>query len=292
MVIIRPDGIDERFNYQLFKFLDKSFQSFTSGSAQPQLPIRDLVEIPILLPPLPEQRAISAVLSRLDDKIDLLYRQNGTLEDLAETLFRQWFVEEAEDAWEVSSLESMLTVKGGTTPSTKIPEFWDGEFHWTTPKDLSNSKHIFLFDTLRKITKEGLEQIGSGLLPIGTLLLSSRAPVGYLAFAEVPMAINQGYIAIIDDKGFSKYFIYFWIKENLGYIKSHAGGTTFLEISKSSFRNLELNLPPKEIRTKFENLASLYFEKIRANVIQIQTLEKLRETLLPKLMSGKVRVKY
>ena len=149
-----------------------------------------------------------------------------------------------------------------------------------------------LMDTLRKITEAGLKRISSGLLPKGTLLLSSRAPVGYLAFAEVPLAINQGYIAIIDEKGFSSLFIYLWLRTNMDYVKSHANGSTFQEISKTSFKTLKIIIPPNELRLKFDEIVSENFKKIRKNTYQIRTLEKLRDTLLPKLMSGEVRVRY
>ena len=184
----------------------------------------------------------------------------------------------------------VLSVKGGNTPSTKNPEFWDGDIYWSTPKDLSNDSQIFLLDTLRKITETGLSKISSGLLPKGTLLLSSRAPVGYMAFSEVPIAINQGYIAIIDDKGFSSQFIYLWLKENLDYVKSYANGSTFLEISKTAFKYLKISIPPKELRERFYEIVKPFFEKNKSNIYQIRSLEKLRDTLLPKLMNGEVRV--
>jgi len=157
-----------------------------------------------------EQKAIAAVLSSLDDKIDLLHRQNKTLETMADSLFRQWFVEEAQVDWEVCTLDDVISVKGGTTPSTKAPEFWDGNVRWSTPRDLSSHDSVFIFDTERKITEKGLAQIGSGLLPVGTVLLSSRAPIGYLAISDIPVAINQGYIAIVCDKLASNYFMYLW----------------------------------------------------------------------------------
>jgi len=147
-------------------------------------------------------------------------------------------------------------------------------------------------DTLRKISHKGLEKISSGLLPKGTLLLSSRAPVGYLAFAEIPLAINQGYIAIIDDKGFSNIFIYLWLRINMDYVKSHANGSTFQEISKTSFKALKTAIPPKDLRLKFDEIVNNNFKKIRTNLYQIRSLESLRDTLLPKLMSGEVRVQY
>ena len=282
-------GNDEIFVYYFLKNID--FKQFNVGSAVPTLNRNHIHPIAVKLPPLPEQKAIAAVLSSLDDKIDLLHRQNKTLEALAETLFRQWFFEEAREDWEEGILDEILTVKGGTTPSTKVKEYWDGDIHWTAPRDLSNNQHIFLFDTSRKITKKGLDKISSGLLPTGTILLSSRAPIGYLAITEIPLAINQGYIAIIDNKGFSKYFLYLWIKANLDYIISNANGSVFPEISKSVFRSLEIQKPPASLRSEFENQINPIFKKIRANSYQIRMLEKLRDTLLPKLMSGEVQVK-
>lgn len=294
MVIIRPieDRLFPTFNYYVFRKLQNDFHTFTSGSAQPQLPIRDIKEIDISLPLLPEQKAIAAVLSSLDDKIDLLHRQNKTLEAMAETLFRQWFIEEAKEDWEEGSLDDVISVKGGTTPSTKNFEFWFGDIHWTTPRDLSGHNTVYLFDTDRKITEKGLSQIGSGLLPVGTVLLSSRAPIGYLAIIEIPLAINQGYIAIVCDKIVSNYFIYLWCKANIEEIKNSGNGSVFQEISKSTFKEMIINIPPNDLLLAFDTKVVSIFKKIKANQIQLQTLEKLRDNLLPKLMSGEVRVSY
>ena len=261
------------------------------GSAQPGANAKQLGSYEILLPPLPEQRAIASVLSSLDDKIDMLHRQNKTLEQMAETLFRQWFVEEVDEGWETGTLDDILSVKGGTTPSTKNPKFWNGDIHWTSPRDITNLDGVYLFDTERKITEVGLQKISSGLLPRGTLLMSSRAPVGVLAFAEVPLAINQGYIAINDDKGYSKEYLYLWLKLNMDYVQSYANGSTFLEISKSAFKTLHCILPSEDVRVEFQKQIEPLFSKIKNNQRQIRTLEKLRDTLLPKLMSGKVKVK-
>ena len=139
---------------------------------------------------------------------------------MAQTLFRQWFVEEADEGWEVKKLGDTLTIKGGTTPSTKESKYWNGNINWTTPKDLSNHNSIFLFDTERKITPQGLEKINSGLLPVGTVLLSSRAPIGYLAISNLPLSINQGYIAILCDNILSNYFVYLWCSNNIEVIKN------------------------------------------------------------------------
>lgn len=265
-------------------------KSIFTGTSIPHISQGQLGSYELRLPPLPEQRAIASVLSSLDAKIDLLHRQNKTLEAMAEALFRQWFVEEAEEGWEEGALGDIMTVQGGTTPSTQNPAFWDGEYCWTTPRDLSGDDSLFLFDTARKITEAGLKQIGSGLLPVGTLLLSSRAPVGYTAFAAVPVAINQGYIAINANESYSNFFIYLWLKANMETVKGHANGSTFQEISKSAFKTIEITIPPKERVEEFDQVVEPLFDKVKSNQVQTQSLTKLRDTLLPKLMSGEVRV--
>ena len=289
---ILPNDNVFNFNFLYYCLQTIGLEDLNSDSAVPGLNRDAAYSQEIPFPPLPEQKAIAAVLSSLDDKIDLLHRQNKTLEAMAETLFRQWFVEEADEGWEEGKLGDIITVVSGTTPKTDKPEYWNGDYYWTSPRDITNLKGLFLFDTERKITQLGLEQIGSGLLPVGSLLMSSRAPIGALAFAEIPVAINQGYAGIICDKGYSREFVYFWLKTNMDFVQSHGNGSTFQEISKSTFRELGINIPDNQTHQKFYSLASPTFSKIRSNSIQIRTLEKLRDTLLPKLMAGEVRVDY
>jgi len=293
---IRPknDLVTSKFLYYLFKspnFIGHIYGISTGTSVQLNMKIGDLLSYKFNLPPLQEQKAIAGVLSSLDDKIDLLHRQNKTLEAMAETLFRQWFIEEAKDDWEVKTLNDVLTVKGGSTPSTSNPIYWNGNIHWTAPRDVTKLTHLHLFDTERKITEKGLEKISSGLLPAGTLLMTSRAPVGVLTFAEIPVAINQGYIAIIDNKGISKEYIFYWLKSNMDYVHSFANGSTFEEISKSAFKSLEFSEPPKVKIQKFQEFAGPIIEKIKIKTRQIIEIEKLRDFLLPKLMSGECKLK-
>ena len=242
------------------------------------------------LPPLPEQKAIAEVLSSLDDKIDLLHRQNKTLEAMAQALFRKWFVQGKNDTWQQGKLGEVFTVKGGTTPSTKEKNYWNGDINWTTPRDLSGHKAVFLLDTEKRITEQGLAKISSGLLPAGTVLVSSRAPVGYLAITDIDLAINQGYIAIICDKILSNYFVYLWCKHNIEIIKKSSGGTVFQEIPKSVFRQIDIAIPPKKLLSSFDQTVDPIFQKAKHNQYQIQKLENLRETLLPKLMNGEVKL--
>lgn len=291
---------------------------------------RDLENIAAAYPPLPEQRAIAHILGTLDDKIELNRRMNETLEALARALFMSWFVDfdpvrakmegrwhkgeslpglpahlydlfpdsfedselgEIPRGWEIKSIGDLADVVGGTTPSTKERSYWEGGRHaWATPKDLSGLSVPVLLDTERRITDAGLSQIGSGLLPKGTVLLSSRAPIGYLAVAEISVAINQGFIAMIPKAGTSNLFLLLWASVAHEEIISRANGSTFLEISKANFRPITVVVPSAPVMTAFDQLARPPYERIVECVRESRTLAALRDALLPRLMSGEVRV--
>lgn len=282
------NGNDTKFLYYFLQYLN--LNSYAEGSTHPLVTQRLLNSIDAVIPPLDEQKRIAGVLSSLDDKIDLLHRENATLEALAETLFRHYFIEKPDPIWKEGKLGDILSVKGGTTPSTNEPKYWNGNIAWTSPRDVTTLNGMYLFKTERTITEEGLAKISSGLLPAGTLLMSSRAPVGVLAFAEIPVAINQGYIAIIDDKGYPKEFIYLWLKENMEAVHSYSNGSTFMEISKTAFKSLDITIPDIETVSRFTVQVKPLFEKIKFNQQQILTLAVQRDTLLPRLMSDEVKV--
>ncbi len=203
--------------YLKYYFLSPFFQNTMfsmggAGSTRAYIGITDQLNLPIYLPPLPEQQAIASILSSLDDKIELLRDQNKTLEDLGQKLFQKELAENGDD-WEEKRLGEVCELVGGTTPDTKNLEYWNGDINWTSPKDLSRLNGIFLSTTEKQITQKGLSKIGSGLLPVGSLLLSSRAPIGYLAFNTELVAINQGYMAFIESIQMSNYFMYLWLKK-------------------------------------------------------------------------------
>lgn len=280
-----------KYLFYLLKTRLLELKNNSAGSATKFLTLSILKDIRFTLPRLSEQQAIASVLSALDDKIDLLQRQNQTLEQMAATLFRQWFIEEAKEDWEEVTIGDIFTLKGGSTPSTKESSFWDGNISWTSPRDLSNSKSIFMFDTERKITEAGLAKISSGLLPLRTLLMSSRAPIGYLAMTDIEVAINQGYIAIPEHQTYSTEFMYLWCQLNMDTIENAGNGSVFQEISKSSFRDLIFVIPDENTLNRFDAVVKPTFAKIKSNTQQIRTLQSLRDTLLPKLISGEVRLK-
>lgn len=193
------------------------------------------------------------------------------------------------EGWSVSQIGSEVVVVGGGTPSTKTPEFWDGgDIHWTSPRDLSNLANKILIDTERKITKAGLAKISSGLLPVNTVLMSSRAPVGYLAIAKIPVAINQGYIGMQCNKVLSPEFVIQWCSSNMDEIKSRATGTTFAEISKKNFNTIPVLVPRVDIVNIYTKQSKSIYEKIEILVRESSSLVSLRDALLPRLLSGSI----
>ena len=285
----------------------------------------ELRKVPIKVPPMPAQLEAASVLKAIDDRITLLRETNATLEAIAQALFKSWFVDfdpvrakmegrtpegmdeataalfpdgletselgEVPRGWRVMPVGDAIEAVGGATPDTKNEAFWAPPTHcWTSPKDLSGIAAPVLLETERKISGQGLAKIGSGLLPPGTLLMSSRAPIGYLALAQVPLAINQGYIAMLPGGLLPPLYMYFWCRQNMDSIKGRANGSTFMEISKKAFRPIPALVPANDLVTAFTEIAEALFARLTANEQQAQTLSTLRDTLLPRLISGQLRL--
>ncbi|AEG00378.1 restriction endonuclease subunit S [Methylomonas methanica] len=193
--------------------------------------------------------------------------------------------------WRAAPIGDVVEIVGGGTPDTKEPSFWEPAEHcWTTPKDLSGIHSPILLSTDRKLSTKGLAKVSSGLLPTGTLLMSSRAPIGYLAIAQVPLAINQGYIAILPASELPPLFMLYWCRQNMDNIKGRANGSTFMEISKKAFRPIPAVVPNSKVIKAFVDVVGALFERLVENEKQAQTLATLRDTLLPRLISGQLRL--
>lgn len=328
--IIRMRPRDERLIAPFIRYLlegpnfQQQAEAFGAGSVIRHFGPMHLRQTTVLLPPPAEQRAIAHILGTLDDKIELNRRMSETLEAMARALFKAWFVDfepvrakmegrapylpadlwqlfpdrldeselgEIPEGWRHSTIGEEVTVCGGSTPSTKESRFWEGGQHcWATPKDLSALNFPVLLGTDRKITDAGLTKISSGLLPVGTVLLSSRAPIGYLAIAEVPTAINQGFIAMKCNGALPNVFVLLWCRESMDAIVGNANGSTFQEISKSNFRPLRVVVPSAPVLALFTNSVSPLYRQLVKNERESRTLAQLRDTLLPKLVSGELRI--
>jgi type I restriction enzyme S subunit len=261
----------------------------TTGSHQ-RVDSSALLGIPLLLPPLSEQRAIAEVLGALDDKIEANRRQVQCLLNLIRADWHLRFCE-GKDQWPELPIGEVCGVVGGSTPRTTVQEYWDGNIAWATPKDLSRLSSPPLLDTERRITELGLRQISSGLLPRGTVLLSSRAPIGYLAIAELPVAVNQGFIALVPSERLPGLYLWQWLANNLDEITTRANGTTFLEVSKANFRPMPVPIPPEEELAVWFKVAEPMYQLIVTKEVENGKLIEVRDTLLPKLLSGELRVR-
>lgn len=258
--------------------------AIAGGSAQPGANARQLGGFEILLPPLPVQQSIAYVLNSLDDKIDLLHRQNTTLEKMAKTLFRQWFVEEAKEDWETGKLvdEFVLTM-GASPPGESYNEEGIG-----IPMYQGNADFGFRFPTNRVFTTDPKR-----FAEKNDTLVSVRAPVGEQNMANERCCIGRGVAAFRfkKDNSFHTY-TYFKIKSLMNDIKQfNETGTVFGSISKSDFENIEIIIPDKYTIIEFQKNAKPIDDKIITNTTQIRTLTALRDTLLPNLMSGEVKVR-
>ncbi|QIB91705.1 restriction endonuclease subunit S [Methanosarcina mazei] len=264
-----------------------------STSAYPSLKPSDIETLDIFLPPLPEQRAIASVLSSLDDKIDLLHRQNKTLEDMAETLFRQWFVEEADEEWEERNVTELFEIRDGTHDSPKQKEIG---------KALLTSKHILKdrldIENAYLISNEDFGNINRrSKVDTNDILFSMIGTIGLIYLeqsSEINYAIkNIGLFKTSQNPEWA-YYTFLWLKSSLGqdFIHEHRSGSTQEYISLGSLRSIVFRCPPTKLHREFNEIINLYFNKIKFNNKQIRTLEKLRDTLLPKLMSGEVRVEF
>lgn len=243
----------------------------------------------------PLRAAMRAISGKTDDELDQLPREQ--YDELAATaeLFSDAMEEselgETPVDWEVDAIGNLVETTGGATPDTKNQTYWEPSTHsWTTPKDLSNLETPVLLSTERKISELGLAKISSGLLPSGTLLMSSRAPIGYLAITQAPVAINQGYIAMLPGGKLPPLYLLLWCHENMDTIKGQANGSTFMEISKKSFRPISVATPPDKLVTRFIQTIEPMFEQIVFATRESGKLATIRNNLLPKLISGEVTI--
>ena len=292
-----------RFVYYAICKID--FESLNVGSAVPSMTVPIIEDIEIFLPSLDEQKRIVKVLSSLESKIELNRQINDNLEQQAQALYKSWFVdfepfceEEFIESslgsipvgWKVGQLSDICEIVGGGTPSKSHPEYYCKHgIAWITPKDLSVSKSKFSSRGSEDITSDGYKNSSAKLMPRGTVLFSSRAPIGYISIATNEICTNQGFKSAVPGIAGTGY-LYYFLQANTEKIESKASGSTFKEASGSLMKALKVIIPADGIFNQFEAELAPILNKQENITSEIQTLTTLRDTLLPKLMSGELKI--
>lgn len=265
-----------------------------SGSVRLRVYYHELARMPLVLPPLAEQKAVTAALGAMDERLRQLLDMVETLSRLASSVFQVAFPDlpagdgnaqaVASAGWSVKPIADFTRVVAGSTPPTDEPDYWGGEIGFATPRDLANLPAPVLMKTQRQITPAGLRSIGSRLLPPGAVLLSSRAPIGYLALTRLPVAVNQGVIAMVCDRGVSNHFVLQWVAASMSSIERLGSGTTFAEVSKTAFRSLMMPVPPPERLARFTRTAEAVHERTVSALTEHENLLRLRQLVLRELV--------
>ena len=274
--------------------------------------------------PTPTQESIVKALDALDDKIELNRRMNETLLAMARALFKSWFVDfdpvrakmEGRDpglpkhiadifpprlvdselggipeGWEVKAFADTVEIIGGGTPKTSVAEYWDGDIPWFSVVDAPAGSEVWVIDTEKKVTNAGVENSSTRILPVGTTILSARGTVGRIALVGTPMAMNQSCYGLRGRSGPNGFFTYFSTRQLVSRLQQHAHGSVFDTITRETLKRVPLVMPTGELIEAFEMSVDPHLERIRTTLMASRTLTKLRDTLLPKLISGELRVK-
>jgi len=319
--LITKAGFDPKFVY--YNCLqDAFFDHMMSGSKGSKMPRGDknqILEFPIPNFSKTKQKSIGRFLFNLDQKIELNNQINAELEAMAKLVYDYWFVQfdfpdkngkpykasggkmiyneelkrEIPEGWDDGIFEDIAQIIGGSTPSKADPaNFTDGNgTPWITPRDLSNNKgKKYITRGEFDVTEQGIKKASLKLMPAGTILLSSRAPIGYMAIARETVTTNQGFKSFVPKSYFTTEFLYYQIKNKIPLIEARSSGSTFKEVSASTLKTVSIILPPVEIIEEYQNIAKPIFEKQNVLEQQNQELASLRDWLLPMLMNGQVTV--
>ena len=248
-------------------------------------------QIEVVLPELSIQKRVVEIISTIQKKIVNNQEQNDNLEQQAQSYFQELFVDNADPEWAIGTISDLGTVVGGSTPSKAKPEYYtESGIAWITPKDLSINKSKFVSHGENDITELGLKNSSAAIMPEGTVLFSSRAPIGYIAIAAGEVTTNQGFKSVVPKPEIGTPFVYFFLKNTLPVIEGMASGSTFKEVSGSTMKNVPAVIPDAETLAKFSDFCAPIFAQQRILEEQNQSLATLRDNLLPKLMSGEIDV--
>lgn len=317
-ITCKEELLDKRFAYYLIS--SDMVKRQLSAAAQ-QTKIRHtspdkIKDCTVWLPPLPEQKKIGQLLSDIDRKIALNRATNHNLEAMAKQLYDYWFVQfdfpdangkpykssggkmvwneklkrEIPALWEAKLVDDIAEVFNGATPSTTDGQNYGGDIVWITPKDLSDQKHKFVYYGERNISQTGYDSCSTHLLPINTILMSSRAPIGLLAIAKTELCTNQGFKSFVPKKDSMAAYLYYYLQIHIKQIEQLGTGTTFKEVSREDVLKFPILKPNDEILDLWEEKVTMVNDRQLELQKENENLIKLRDELLPLLMNGQVKV--
>lgn len=271
------------------------------GSTMLNLNTSILGSVPIELPSMAEQQMIVHVLSAYDDLIENNQKQIKLLEEAAQRLYKEWFVDlrfpghettpivdGIPEGWEVCKFSEIASIMSGGTPKTEVKEYYEGDIPFYTPKDSDGS--FFVFDTITHISEAGLEHCNSQYYPEGTVIITARGTVGKTTILAVPMAMNQSCYALKCDELNSPYYLFFSLNKEVDSLKTMANGGVFNTIIVKTFDSISLTIPTQKVLSAFNAVVSSIMQQIKAKMKQNIHLAEARDRLLPKLMSGEIEV--
>lgn len=293
LVFRAAEGVDPILLYYVLAD-DTFFNYATATSKGTKMPRGDksaIMEYGVPTLDIEAQRKIGALLRSIDQKIAINSKINDNLEQQAQAFFQELFLDNADLEWKIGTISDLGAVVGGSTPSKAKPEYYaETGIAWITPKDLSINKSKFVSHGENDITELGLKNSSATIMPEGTVLFSSRAPIGYIAIAAGEVATNQGFKSIVPKPEIGTAFVYYFLKHNLPIIEGMASGSTFKEVSGSTMKGVPAVIPDTDTITRFNDFCAPIFAQQRILEEQNQSLAALRDSLLPKLMSGEIDV--
>ncbi len=291
---IRPHSlVDAKYLYYYFclEGTKQFIRNIAVGATMPSINTKLISEIPISFPSKQKQSSIASILATIDDKIELNEDINHNLEQQAFSIYRNFFINNADTAWRSGTIDDLGSVTGGSTPSKAKSEYYTKKgIAWVTPKDLSINKNKFIARGEIDITELGLKNSSAKIMPRGTVLFSSRAPIGYIAIAKGNVTTNQGFKSVVPNSNIGTAYVYFFLRDNLAIIESVASGSTFKEVSGATMKNIDAIVPDDETLARFSDLCNPIFDQQELLENENATLIAMRDTLLPKLMSGEIDV--
>ena len=282
---------------------EPAIKSMTGASGRQRAQKIVVENTSIRVPELQEQRRIASILSAYDDLIENNRRRIQLLEQSALLLYKEWFVhlrfpghehvtitDGVPEGWERKTIADVCETVGGGTPSTKVSEYWSGDVTWIVPTDVTKNDCLILLDSERKITERGLRESSAKLVPPNTILMTSRASVGFFALMDIEVCTNQGFINIIPHDEEMRMYLLFNLMSRVAEIRSNAKGTTYPEISKGRFRQMDIVIPTKNLVIDFAKTVCDIMQQVRYLKHSTLKLTQARDLLLPRLMNGEIAI--